>query len=208
MQIHHYDPASGLYLYAGAAQPDPMELDRARRTLLATREAKACSDYAKALKAGIALEAAEAALSEARGLAAAAVEALEPAHWLIPAHATASAPPAVAAGQQLRFIDGGWRVEAIPEPEPVEEPEPPEPTEADLSAAARRRRDTEIAGLRWVIERHADETALGLDTTLSAPAFTTLLQHVQALRDVPHQPGFPADIAWPVLSTAPNTENT
>ena len=59
-------------------------------------------------------------------------------------------------------------------------------------------RDGKLAEARALIERHRDELALGITTTLSASE-TELLTHIQALRDVPQQGGFPLNIKWPSL---------
>ena len=71
----------------------------------------------------------------------------------------------------------------------------PVPTTEQLTDAARAERDRLIESVRWRIERHNDELALG-----SAPTepLEPLLQYVQDLRDVPQQSGFPGDIEWPV----------
>ena len=79
----------------------------------------------------------------------------------------------------------------------VDQPKPPPETQAAL---ARRRRDREIEALRWLRERHRDEVALGLTTTLTAEDFRLVLDHIQDLRDVPDQSGFPETIDWPVLA--------
>lgn len=78
-----------------------------------------------------------------------------------------------------------------------------------MSALARRRRDADVTAWRWMIERHRDELDLNRPTTLSASQFAALLTFIQALRDVPEQPGFPAAITWPLPpSDLSNTENT
>ena len=89
-------------------------------------------------------------------------------------------------------------------PVAVEAPEPPFET---LAQRARRRRDGEIEALRWMIDRHRDETEMGRTPTLSADAYGALLDHVQALRDVPAQAGFPETIDWPVLAVAASDED-
>lgn len=78
--------------------------------------------------------------------------------------------------------------------------EPPPPSVEALAAEARRRRDAEIAGVRWLVERHRDEQALQMATTLTAEDYRLVQEHVQALRDVPEQDGFPHAIDWPVLA--------
>lgn len=85
--------------------------------------------------------------------------------------------------------------------------EPPPPTTEALAAQARRRRDAEVSTWRWMIERHRDEIELDQPTTLSPAQFTALLLHVQALRDVPLLPGFPADFVWPALPSELAMEN-
>ncbi|PZU74150.1 MAG: phage tail protein [Brevundimonas sp.] len=98
----------------------------------------------------------------------------------------------------LEAASTGKVIQAGPDGAPVavDAPTPPIVT---LAALARRRRDLEVDRLRWLIERHRDEIALGLTTTLTPEDFTLVLQHLQALRDVPEQPGFPEQIDWPEL---------
>ncbi len=79
--------------------------------------------------------------------------------------------------------------------------EPPPPSAEALAALARRRRDAEIAQVRWLIERHRDEQALQIATTLTPEDYRLVQEHVQALRDVPEQDGFPQAIDWPVLAS-------
>lgn len=80
--------------------------------------------------------------------------------------------------------------------------EPPPPSAEALANQARRRRDAEIAQVRWLIERHRDEQALQIATTLTPPDYRLVQEHVQALRDVPEQDGFPHAIEWPILNPA------
>lgn len=80
--------------------------------------------------------------------------------------------------------------------------EPPPPSAEALAAEARRRRDAEIAAVRWLVERHRDEQALQIATTLTAEDYRLVQEHVQALRDVPEQDGFPLVIEWPGLDPA------
>lgn len=78
--------------------------------------------------------------------------------------------------------------------------DPPLPSGEVLATEARRRRDVEIAAVRWLIERHRDEQALQIATTLTNEDYRLVQEHVQALRDVPEQDGFPHAIDWPVLA--------
>ena len=94
-------------------------------------------------------------------------------------------------------IDDGWVKEGLVPltKTEVEAHLNPVPTTEQLAGTARAKRDRLIESVRWRIERHSDELALG-----SAPTepLEPLLQYVQSLRDVPQQAGFPGDIDWPV----------
>ena len=70
----------------------------------------------------------------------------------------------------------------------------PEHTTDQLADTARIERDRLIESVRWRIDRHSDELALGSEPT---EPLEPLLQYVQALRDVPQQAGFPESVEWP-----------
>lgn len=70
----------------------------------------------------------------------------------------------------------------------------PPPTTEQIADQIRTERDAKIEAVRWRIERAKDEAALGVPLT---EPLEPLLQHVQALRDVPAQPGFPENVEWP-----------
>lgn len=70
----------------------------------------------------------------------------------------------------------------------------------------RAERDTRLNATQWLVERHADEQAGSLPTTLSPEEYAELLMYRQALRDIPTQTGFPWDagegVPWPNFSLA------
>ncbi|WEK38686.1 MAG: phage tail assembly chaperone [Candidatus Brevundimonas colombiensis] len=100
----------------------------------------------------------------------------------------------------------GKVIQAGPDGAPVAVDAPAPPFET-LAQRVRRRRDAEIADLRWMIDRHRDETEMERTTTLSADAYAALLDHIQALRDVPAQADFPDAIDWPVLPAGPTEQD-
>lgn len=128
------------------------------------------------------------------------------AFWEAPLPADASEVSAEDHAALLEAASTGKIIQAGPDGAPVAVDAPAPPIEA-LAERARRRRDAEIAGLRWMIDRHRDEAELGRPHTLSADAYAALLNHVQALRDVPAQPGFPNAIDWPVWPAGTNDQD-
>lgn len=62
----------------------------------------------------------------------------------------------------------------------------------DQNAMTERRwRDTELASLIWLRDRHRDQLDIGGETTLTAEQFGELLVYMQALRDWPQSENFP-----------------
>ncbi|MBP6018809.1 MAG: hypothetical protein KA735_04905 [Burkholderiaceae bacterium] len=58
-------------------------------------------------------------------------------------------------------------------------------------------RDSEIARITWLRDRHRDEGEQGLQTTLTAEQYGDLVEYIQALRD------WPADVGFPVAASRP-----
>ena len=91
----------------------------------------------------------------------------------------------------------------ITEQEALELTNPP-PTVEELFDRLRSFRDARINSVLWMRERHADELELGTETSLTPERYTALLTYIQALRDLPAQPGAPWDgggelTPWPEL---------
>lgn len=197
MLIYHYHAQTGLYLGCSQAEPDPMEWRLAREAVRASLVDAARADYAAAVNGSDddeIQESAQQTLTAALAAAEQAASATPPPQWLIPAHSTREPPPAFKFDERARWLEGAWTIESAPLPaEPDPEPE------ADLAAAARLERDRRIQTVRWLIDRHRDEVALGRTTTLTNEDYRLVLQHVQDLRDLPEQEGFPGTIDWPVL---------
>lgn len=59
-------------------------------------------------------------------------------------------------------------------------------------------RDTEIENVQWLRERHRDESDLERAHTLTPEQFKQLLSYLQALRDWPLSPYFPARDQRPI----------
>ena len=81
---------------------------------------------------------------------------------------------------------------------------PPPPTTGELFSRLRSGRDGRISAVLWMRERHSDELELGKEPTLTPEQCTALLTYIQALRDLPAQPGAPWDgggdlTPWPEL---------
>jgi hypothetical protein len=70
--------------------------------------------------------------------------------------------------------------------------DPLPPTADDLASAERKWRDAQLQSAMWLRERHRDQQEIGSGTTLSDDQFGALLVYMQALRDWPQSPEFPA----------------
>lgn len=83
--------------------------------------------------------------------------------------------------------------------EPTEEEMLLSMTEEEKSNYHREKRDSLINKEMWKLQRHEQEKALSLPTTLTDEQYLTLLQYIQLLRDIPQQEGFPNTVVYPEL---------
>lgn len=92
-------------------------------------------------------------------------------------------------------VFGGYKLEDMT---PEDRVAAGELTEADLleirKQQVRLERDIRIQNVEWRRNRHNDELALGLMPT---EPIEPILRYIQALRDIPDQEGFPANVIWP-----------
>lgn len=62
---------------------------------------------------------------------------------------------------------------------------------AEIEAKERVWRDTELAGVQWLRDRHRDQVEIGATPTLTPNQFNELLIYIQELRDWPQSEHFP-----------------
>lgn len=62
----------------------------------------------------------------------------------------------------------------------------------DLEVQEREWRDSELIAVMGMRDRHRDQLEIEVETTLTAEQFRELLVYIQALRDWPQSPDFPA----------------
>lgn len=89
--------------------------------------------------------------------------------WLLPAHATWDKPLEEREGYRVKFVDGAWIYEEIPQPEPA-----PEPTQEEKEEAVRAIRDAYLS--------HYDFTQLP-DAPFTAEEKATYAEYRQYLRE-------------------------
>lgn len=65
-------------------------------------------------------------------------------------------------------------------------------SQENLSTAERMWRDTKLAGLIWLRDRHRDQLEIDAPSTLTPEQFVDLLMFMQALRDWPQSELFPS----------------
>jgi hypothetical protein len=225
MLIYNYDGQTGVFSGSTVAEPDPMELQLARDAVFgpliaaaqvaqqsaqavaqaalqnATAEPGLSADEWEEARAAyeFALSAAQQTYEAAIAVARLKAGKVKPALFLIPANATVTPPPQFDFDQVAVWENGAWHVRDDEEGDGT--PDEAE-LEQDLAAEVRQERNRRIAVVRWIIDRHRDELALGRTTTLTPEDYRVVLQYVQNLRDVPEQEAFPETLAWPALHPA------
>lgn len=70
-------------------------------------------------------------------------------------------------------------------------------TDEEKASYHRAKRDELINAELWKLQRHEQEKALNLPTTLTDKQYTALLKYIQLLRDLPQQPNFPNTVVFP-----------
>ena len=70
-------------------------------------------------------------------------------------------------------------------------------TEEEKAEYHRQQRDRFLNAELWKLQRHEQEKALGIDTTLTDEEYIALLKYIQALRELPEQPNFPNTVVFP-----------
>lgn len=161
MQIYHYHRDTLEYAGASEARVDPLE-------------------HANHVKAVHAVEKDKAEKNGRRFDPAS--HTVEPKHFLIPAFATAIAPPEITEGKRARFVDGAWQISDI------EKPDVPEAEKADPWAAIRSRRDALLRASDW--------TQLA-DCPLTKNQKADWTKHRADLRDLPKSSFNVEKIVWP-----------
>lgn len=73
-------------------------------------------------------------------------------------------------------------------------------TKEEKAQYHRKKRDSLLNAELWKLERHSQEKALGVDTTITEQEYIALLQYIQALRELPQQAGFPDTVTYPEKS--------
>lgn len=81
-------------------------------------------------------------------------------------------------------------------------------SEESRAARIRAERDRRLDATTWLVERHKEQTAGNIETSITGEDYAALLTYRQALRDLPQQQGFPwhgdvnaLDVPWPLIPT-------
>lgn len=119
------------------------------------------------------------------GTTLADVDPLDPSNMLIPAGCVEVAPPDAPDWAALRWVDGEWVSEELPQ-------------EIDYDAASKTPSSESIRNKRNGLLAETDWTQL-VDAPVDRAAWAA---YRQSLRDVTSQPTFPDSVVWPEEPTA------
>lgn len=69
--------------------------------------------------------------------------------------------------------------------------DPPPKTQQEIENEARSQRDGALDATDWIVQRHQDQLAVGVETTITDNEYKELQEYRQALRLWPEQEGWP-----------------
>jgi hypothetical protein len=144
---------------------------------------------------------------------------MQPGKFLLPAHATWTAPPANSdATKEAKWSGSSWSLVQsranVASTAAAAQAASDAATAAAATAAAaaaalaalpttfRQARNAKIQAVDWMRSRHQDQIYAKVATTLTDVQFKALMVYVQALRDLPEQPS--VNMANPVWPTPPS----
>lgn len=103
--------------------------------------------------------------------------------YLIPAFATTVAPPSVQEGEIAAFSGKGWTVRK----KQTSPPRTPATARAAKLAEIKGTASAMLSAEDYIVQRHAEQRALGIPTSISTEEYTALLVKRQAIRDRSNQ---------------------
>lgn len=78
-------------------------------------------------------------------------------------------------------------------------------SEESRAARIREERNLRLGATAWLVERHKEQAAGNIETSITEEGYAALLAYRQALRDIPQQEGFPWEgpddpaCPWPII---------
>lgn len=79
----------------------------------------------------------------------------------------------------------------------IAEYEPPVITDEQKWQSIRQQRDQKLSDTQWIMDRHSEQVAHGIQPTLTTTQIKAFAEYRQALRDLPQSVGNPDDVVWP-----------
>jgi hypothetical protein len=135
------------------------------------------------------------------GCSCADASPLEPGVFLIPAQATAVAPPTAKEGEHAVFDGADWALSPLPSAPPAP-PSPLPPTAAQWLTIAISQRDQLLTAATLAMAPLQDAVELGDATPTEIALLTQWKQYRVAVNRAPNQDDFPHAIAWPLAPDA------